>query len=267
MPALEACVAAGAPRLVVIAPEVRDQVIATLLANRERGVLAAALAIGAPSIGYQRTGILGDLAAMTGGRFIQSETGGRLERVTEADLGSARQVWASRQAFGVVGGRGSREAVRKRLVDVRSELKAGEDDRYTRNMIRERIAKLTGTGAMIRVGAPTQRSRELLKQQIEATLTSTRLAMETGVVAGGGGALLACAEAVEQQAGRDDEGRGWPCWLGRWPHRPSRSRGTPATTVGPSCISGGRRRPARRSTCCGAPGWTPTPAAWWTRSG
>lgn len=208
VPALEACVAADAPRLVVIAPEVRDQVIATLLTNRERGVLAAALAIGAPSIGYQRTGILGDLAAMTGGRFVQAETGGRLERVTAADLGSARQVWASRQAFGVVGGRGAREAVRKRLVEVRAELKAGEDDRYTRNTIRERIAKLTGTGAMIRVGAPTQGSREILKQQIEATLTSTRLAMETGVVAGGGGALLACVEAVEQHAARDDEGAG-----------------------------------------------------------
>lgn len=208
VPALEACVAAGAPRLVVIAPEVRDAVIATLLANRKRGVLTAALAIGAPSIGYQRTGILGDLAALTGGRFIQSETGGRLARITDADLGSARQVWASRQAFGVIGGRGSREAVRTRLTDVRAELKAGEDDRYTRNSVRERIAKLTGTGAMIRVGAPTQRSRDLLKQQIEATLTSTRLALESGVVAGGGGALLACAEAVKCEAGRDDEGAG-----------------------------------------------------------
>jgi chaperonin GroEL len=215
VPALEACVAAGAPRLVVIAPEVKDAVIATLLANRQREVLTAALAIGAPSIGYQRTGILGDLAALTGGRFIQSETGGRLERVTAADLGSARQVWASRQAFGVIGGHGSREAVRTRLTDVRAELKAGEDDRYTRNTIRERIAKLTGTGAMIRVGAPTERSRDLLKQQIEATLTSTRLALEAGVVPGGGGALLACAEAIEREArrdarsaGRDDEGAG-----------------------------------------------------------
>jgi chaperonin GroEL len=193
---------------VVIAPEVKDAVIAMLLANRQREVLTAALAVGAPSIGYQRTGILGDLAAVTGGRFIHSETGGRLERVTADDLGSARQVWASRQAFGVVGGRGSREDVRKRLIDVRAELKAGEDDRYTRNTIRERIAKLTGTGAMIRVGAPTQRSRDLLKQQIESTLTSTRLALEAGVVAGGGGALLACADAVAAEATRDDEGAG-----------------------------------------------------------
>jgi chaperonin GroEL len=120
--------------------------------------------------------------------------------VTEADLGSARQVWASRQAFGVVGGRGSREAVRKRVVDVRGELVAAGDDRYTITKVRERIARLTGTGAMIQVGAATARSRDLLKQRIESTLTSTRLAQESGVVPGGGGALLACAAAVEQQA-------------------------------------------------------------------
>jgi chaperonin GroEL len=200
VPALEACVAAGAPRLVVIAPEVRDSVIATLLTNRERGVLTAALAIEAPSIGYQRTGILSDLAAITGGRFIHSELGDRLESVTVADLGSARQVWASRTAFGVIGGRGSREAVRKRVSDVRGELAAGQDDRYTRNMVRERIAKLTGTGAMIRVGGPTRRAQELQKQQVEAALRATRLAAQDGVVPGGGGALLHCAEAVTKAA-------------------------------------------------------------------
>jgi chaperonin GroEL len=202
VPALEACVAAGAPRLVVIAPEVRDIVIATLLTNRERGVLTAALAIEAPSIGYQRTGILGDLAAITGGRFIHSELGDRLESVTASDLGSARQVWASRKAFGLIGGRGSREAVRKRVVDVRGELAAGQDDRYTRNMVRERIARLTGTGAMIRVGGPTRRSQELLKQQVEAALTATRLAAQDGVVPGGGGALLHCAAAVQEAGAR-----------------------------------------------------------------
>jgi chaperonin GroEL len=140
---------------------------------------------------------------------MTAELGHRLERVTEADLGSARQVWATRQAFGLVGGRGSREAIRKRVADVRGELAAGGDDRYTLSKIRERLAKLTGTGAMIRVGAPTQRARDLLKQDIEATLTSTRMALEAGVVPGGGGALLACAAAVEQCASRDDKGTGF----------------------------------------------------------
>jgi chaperonin GroEL len=208
VPALEACVAAGTPRLVIIAPEVRDSVIAMLLANRQREVLTAALAIGAPSIGYQRTGILEDLAAITGGRCVRSELGNRLENIGPDDLGSARQVWASRQAFGVVGGHSDRAAVRKRLADVRAELAAGQDDQYVRTKVRERLARLTGTGASIQVGAPTQRSRDLLKQQIEAAVTSTRLAVESGVVAGGGGALLACVVELERQAGAGDHGAG-----------------------------------------------------------
>ena len=208
VPSLEACIAAGSPRLVVIAPEVRDVVIATLLANREREVLTAALAVSAPSIGYQRTGILEDLATMTGGRCIRVELGDRLERVSPDDLGSARQVWATRQAFGVMGGRGDRAAIRKRIVDVRAELSAGQDDPYIRTKVRERLAKLTGTGASIQVGAPTKRSQELLRQRIDATITSTRLALEGGVVPGGGGALLACAAELERQAGTGDEGAG-----------------------------------------------------------
>jgi chaperonin GroEL len=200
VPALEACVAAGAPRLVVIAPEVRDPVIATLLANRDRQVLAAALAIRAPSIGNQRTQILVDLAAITGGRCLRAELGDRLERVAVDDLGGARQVWATRQAFGVIGGRGDRAAVRQRVAEVRAELAAGRDDPYLREKARERLAKLTGTGASIQVGAPTRRSQQLLRQRIEATLTTTRLALEEGVVPGGGGALLACARLLERSA-------------------------------------------------------------------
>jgi chaperonin GroEL len=208
VPALEACVTSGTPRLVVIAPGVRDIVIATLLANREREVLTAALAVGAPSVGNQRIGILEDLAAMTGGRCLRAELGDHLERVGPDDLGSARQVWATRQAFGVVGGRGDRAAVRKRVGDVRAELSAGQDDPYVRSKVRERLAKLTGTGASIQVGAPTRRSQELLRRRIDATLTSTRLALEAGVVPGGGGALLACAAKLECCAGSGDEGAG-----------------------------------------------------------
>lgn len=208
VPTLEACVAAGTPRLVVIAPEVKDAVIATLLANRKEGILAAALVVRAPSIGNQRAGILDDLAAMTGGRCLHAETGDHLERVTAGDLGIARQVWATRQAFGIIGGRGDRAAIRQRVTEVRGELAANLDDPYIRTKVRERIAKLTGTGAMIQVGAATRRAQELLKQRIEAALTTTRLALEAGVVAGGGGALLACTAALEQRAPDGDIGTG-----------------------------------------------------------
>jgi chaperonin GroEL len=208
VPALEACVAAGTPRLVVIAPEVRDAVIATLLANRKQGILAAALVVQAPSIGYQRIGILGDLAATTGGRCLHAETGDQLERVTLNDLGTARQAWATRQAFGIIGGHGDRAAIRKRVADLRGELSINLDDPYIRTKLRERIAKLTGTGAMIQVGAATRRAQELEQQRIEAALATTRLALEKGVVAGGGGALLACAATLEQRAPDGDVGAG-----------------------------------------------------------
>jgi chaperonin GroEL len=94
------------------------------------------------------------------------------------------------------------------VTEVRSELAAGQDDTYTRNKVRERLAKLTGTGATIQVGAATQRSRELLKQRIEAAITVTRLALTDGVVPGGGGALLACAAVLESSDARGDERAG-----------------------------------------------------------
>lgn len=206
VPALEACIQAGAPRLVIIAPEVHGSVIAMLLANRDGGTLTSALAVQAPSIGYQRTGILDDLAAITGGRCLHAEFGDQLERVSLADLGSARQVWATRQAFGVVGGHGDRAVIRQRVADLRSELTGAVDDRYNREKLRERMAKLTGSGAAIQVGAPTKRAQELLKQRIEAAVISARMAMESGVVAGGGGALLAASHELlihERVARRD----------------------------------------------------------------
>jgi chaperonin GroEL len=198
VPALEACVAAGEPRLVIITPELSDAALGLLLANRERGMVEGALAILAPSIGYQRTGILQDLAAITGGRCIRGELGDRLEQVTLADLGTARQVWATRQAFGVIGGRGDKAVIRQRVEEVRAELAAGQDDPYVRAKVRERLAKLIGTGATIQVGAPTRRAQELLKERVEAALATSRLALEQGVVTGGGIALLACAESLSQ---------------------------------------------------------------------
>jgi chaperonin GroEL len=120
--------------------------------------------------------------------------------VTLEDLGSARQVWATRQAFGVIGGRGDRAVIRKRVTDVRAELAANQDDRYTKDKLRERLAKLTGTGASIQVAGATRRAQELLREQVHAAITSTRSAMESGVVAGGGGALLAAGRALACQS-------------------------------------------------------------------
>ncbi len=199
LPAVEACIRAGERRLFVIAPDLRDAALALLLVNRERGVLEQVAAVRAPSIGAQRTRILEDLAAMTGGRCIRPEAGESLAQVRIEDFGRARHAWATRQAFGILGGRGAKEAIRQRIREARAELSAADDD-YTRGKLRERIGKLAGAVALLRVGAPIKREQEALKQRLEAAATTARLALAEGVVPGGGAALVWCAEALAQPA-------------------------------------------------------------------
>jgi chaperonin GroEL len=167
------------------------------LLNRGKAALDRAIALKAPSIGAQRTRILEDIAIATGGRCIREEVGDSFDVVTIEDLGQARQVWASRGEFGILGGQGDRAAIRQRIAAARAELADSEDDRFLRDKIRERIGKLSGTGAVIRVGAATGSAREELKLRLEAALTAARLALQEGVVPGGGAALLACLPALE----------------------------------------------------------------------
>jgi chaperonin GroEL len=197
VPALEACVAAGERNLFVLAPEIREPVVALLLVNRERGVLQGAAAINAPSIGAQRERILEDIAVMVGGACFNPATGVSLERAALEQLGRARQAWAQRGGFGILGGVGSREAIRRRLVEARAELRVSSDDRFLRQKISERIARLSGTGAFIRVGAPTQSAQEELRLRLEAALAAGRQALDGGVVPGGGAALARAARSVD----------------------------------------------------------------------
>ncbi|HYW87415.1 MAG TPA: chaperonin GroEL [Chloroflexota bacterium] len=207
---LEACVAAGARSLLVIAPEVRDGAIGMLVANRDRGVLDAAVAVKAPSFGVQRTNILEDIAIITGGRCISEERGQRLADVTAQDLGKARHAWATRRAFGILGGQGSKPAIRERISDAKAELRLlRSGDQYETNLIRERIGKLAGLAAIVRVGAPTSAEQEERKLRIEAAVKSARSAVQHGVVPGGGAALLACVPFLNNLApGGEDESVG-----------------------------------------------------------
>ena len=200
VPTLEACVAAGERGLFIVAPDVRDAAIGLLVANRERGVLEAAVVVSAPSFGEQRTGILEDLAALTGGRCIRQARGDRLVDVTINDLGRARQAWATRVAFGILGGRGTKAAVRQRIAEAKAELRQGEPDAYTQRILHERIGKLLGTAALVRVGAPTPAEQAERKLRVEAAVRAARAALRSGVVPGGGAALLACATAIDQVA-------------------------------------------------------------------
>jgi chaperonin GroEL len=209
VPTLEACVGAGERGLLIVAPEVRDSAVGLLVANRERGVMDSAIAVRAPSVGTQRTRILEDIAVITGGRFFCQERSDQPASVKIEDLGKARQAWATRVAFGILGGHGSKTGIRQRIAEARAELSTVQaGDVYTSSKIEERIGKLAGTAAIIRVGAPTGAEQEDLKLRIEAAVRSARSALRDGVVPGGGAAMLACVPALEAMDLDGDEALG-----------------------------------------------------------
>jgi len=176
-----------------------------LAVNCERRVFEAVAAVHPPSIGDARAAILHDLAVVCDARYVQA-AGGGLATASLSDLGRARQAWASRSAFGVLGGRGARSAVRRRVAEARAELDRVGDDRQARNMTYQRIGKLAGLGATIRIGAATELEREELLLRTEAGVTAARLALQEGVVPGGGAALVACAAALRNRCPAGDEG-------------------------------------------------------------
>jgi chaperonin GroEL len=194
LPTLEACVAAGERRLFIVAPEIRDGVVGMLVANRERGMLDGAIAVRAPLFGGLREGVLEDIAAITGGHYVCQARGDRLDDVTLATLGRARHAWATRAAFGILGGEGDKAVIRQRIAFAKAELQAASDaDAFTRDKLKERIGKLAGTAAIIRVGAATTTEQEELKLRVEAAVKSARSGLQEGMLPGSGAALLACA--------------------------------------------------------------------------
>jgi chaperonin GroEL len=197
LPAFEACAAAGERNLLVIAPDVKDAAIALMVLNRERNVFDHVMAAKAPHFGEQRAGILNDIAAITGGRCVMMDRHDRLEDIRLDDLGRARQAWVTHSHFGILGGRGEKADIRARIGVVKQELRAtSTDDAWSRERVKERIGKLSGLAAHIKVGAATTSDREELKLRVEAAVTSARAAVLDGVVPGGGAALVACAPAI-----------------------------------------------------------------------
>jgi chaperonin GroEL len=205
VPALEACLATGDRGLLVIAPQVGDSAVSLLVVNRERGLLDHAMAVKAPSFGVQQTRILEDIATLTGGRCVHAEWGEALAHVTGDDLGRCRQAWATRTSFGIVGGAGRRDRIHERISEVRSELRTTDNDPQLRGKLQERIGMLSGTSAIVRVGASTPGEQAELRLRLEAAMRAARLAMEHGTVAGGGAALLACARKLEELELAGDE--------------------------------------------------------------
>jgi chaperonin GroEL len=199
VPVLEACVGARERNLFIVAPEIGDSAVGMLVRNREHGVLEHAMAVRAPSVGEQRERILEDLAILTGARCISQARGDRLSEIRLDDLGSARQAWATRVAFGILGGGGSKVRIRERITQARGELRQiPKTDAFATSKVQERIGKLAGTSVTVRVGAATAAEQASLKVGVEAAIRSARAALSHGVVPGSGAALLRAAAALHK---------------------------------------------------------------------
>ena len=188
LPLLEKLVQVGKRELVIIAEDIDGEALATLVLNRLRGTLNV-LAVKAPGFGDRRKAMLQDIAILTGAELISEETGRKLETVTPADLGHAQKVVSDKDNTTIVGGKGDEKALKGRKEQIKVEIEKTTSD-YDKEKLQERLAKLSGGVAIIRVGAATETEMKEKKHRVEDALSATRAAVEEGIVPGGGVALI-----------------------------------------------------------------------------